>query len=40
MARDGEIEPVIHGPRPLAETGAAMQALIDRTVFGKVVLVP
>jgi alcohol dehydrogenase len=40
MARDGEIQPVIHGLRPLAETGAAMQALIERTVFGKVVLVP
>jgi alcohol dehydrogenase len=40
MARDREIEPVIHAIRPLAETGAAMQELIDRTVFGKVVLVP
>jgi len=40
MARDREIEPVLHAVRPLAETGAAMQELIERAVFGKVVLVP
>jgi len=40
MARDREVEPVLHAVRPLAETGAAMQELIDREVFGKVVLVP
>lgn len=40
MARDGEIRPVIHAVRPLAETAAAMQDLIDRKVFGKLVLVP
>jgi alcohol dehydrogenase len=40
MARDGEIRPVIHAVCPLAETGAAMQELIDRNVFGKMVLVP
>jgi alcohol dehydrogenase len=40
MARDREIEPVIHAIRPLAETGAAMQELIDREVLGKQVLVP
>jgi alcohol dehydrogenase len=40
MARDGEIAPVIHAVRPFAETGAAMQELIDRKVFGKQVLVP
>jgi alcohol dehydrogenase len=40
MAREREIEPVIHAVRPLAETGAAMQELIDRKVFGKLVLVP
>jgi alcohol dehydrogenase len=40
MARDREIEPVIHAVRPLAETGAAMQELIDRKVLGKLVLVP
>lgn len=40
MARDGEIRPVIHAVRPFRETGAAMQDLIDRNVFGKLVLVP
>jgi alcohol dehydrogenase len=40
MARDGEIRPVIHAIRPFAETGAAMQELIDRKVLGKMVLVP
>ena len=40
MARDHEIAPVIHAVRPLAETGAAMQDLIDRKVLGKLVLVP
>jgi alcohol dehydrogenase len=40
MARDREIAPVIHAARPLAETGAAMQELIDRKVLGKLVLVP
>ena len=40
LARDREIEPVIHAIRPLAETGAAMQELIDRKVFGKLVLMP
>jgi alcohol dehydrogenase len=40
MARDGEIRPVIHAIRPLAETGAAMQDQIDRKVFGKLVLAP
>ena len=40
MARDGELEPVLHAVRPLAETADAIQELIDRKVFGKVVLVP
>ena len=40
MARDGEFEPVIHAVRPLGETAASVQELIDRKVFGKVVLVP
>jgi alcohol dehydrogenase len=40
MARDRELAPVIHAIRPLAETGAAMQELIDRKVLGKLVLVP
>ena len=40
MARDSEIRPVIHAVRRFAETGAAMQELIDRKVLGKMVLVP
>ena len=40
MARDREIEPVIHAVRPLAETAAAMAVLIERKVLGKQVLVP
>jgi len=40
MARDREIAPVIHSVRPIAETAAAMQELIDRKVLGKQVLVP
>lgn len=40
MARDGEIRPVIHAVRPLAETGPAMQELINRKVLGKIVLTP
>ena len=40
MAADGRLQPVIHAIRPLAETGAAIQAMIDREVFGKLVLVP
>jgi alcohol dehydrogenase len=40
MAAEGRITPVIHAVRTFAETGPAMQELIDRQVFGKVVLVP
>jgi alcohol dehydrogenase len=40
MVRDGEITPVIHAVRPLAETAMSIQELIDRTVFGKTVLLP
>lgn len=40
MAADGRIKPVIHAVRPLAETGPAIQELIDRKVVGKIVLVP
>lgn len=40
MARDGRLRPVIHAVRPFAETGPAIQELIDRKVFGKIVLVP
>jgi hypothetical protein len=40
MARDRELEPVLHSIRPLAETAAAMGELIERKVLGKQVLVP
>ncbi len=40
MAADGRITPVIHGVRPISQTGPAIQDLIDRKVFGKLVLVP
>ena len=40
MVTDGEIEPVIHAVRPLSETGGAIQQLIDRDYFGKIVLQP
>ena len=34
----GELDPVIDRVVPLEETPVAMQALIDRRVFGKVVI--
>ncbi len=40
MADTGELRPVIHAVRPLEETGAAIQQLIDRDYFGKIVLQP
>jgi len=40
MVVDGEIKPVLHAVRPLSETGASIQQLIDREVFGKIVLQP
>ena len=40
MALDGEIKPVIHTVRPVSETGAAIQQLIDRDYIGKIVLEP
>ena len=40
MVTDGEIKPVIHAVRPVSETGAAIQQLIDRDYFGKIVLQP
>ena len=36
----GEIKPVLHAVRPLSETGASIQEMIDRKVFGKIVLQP
>ncbi len=38
MVVEGTLKPVIHSVRPLAETGDALQELIDRRVFGKSVL--
>ncbi|MGI9412953.1 MAG: zinc-binding dehydrogenase [Hyphomicrobiales bacterium] len=40
MAAEGAIVPVIDSVRPLSETGDAVQKLIDRDFFGKIVLVP
>lgn len=40
MAAAGELVPVIDSVRPLAETGEAVRALIERRFFGKLVLVP
>ena len=40
MTEDGRLHPVEPEQRPLASAAAAMQALIDRAVGGKVVLVP
>ena len=40
MVVDGEIEPILHAVRPLSETAASIQQLIDREVFGKIVLQP
>jgi alcohol dehydrogenase len=38
MVVDGQLKPVVHSVRPLAETATALQELIDRKVFGKSVL--
>lgn len=38
MVASGDMKPVIHSVRPLAELPASMQELIDRNVFGKAVL--
>ncbi len=40
MVADRRIRPIIHSERPLAEIRHSMQELIDRTVFGKAVLIP
>jgi len=39
-AADGSLVPVVHAERPIEETAAAMQELIDRDVFGKSIIVP
>jgi NADPH:quinone reductase-like Zn-dependent oxidoreductase len=38
MVVEGQLQPVVHSVRPLAETAHALQELIDRNVFGKSVL--
>jgi alcohol dehydrogenase len=40
MVADRRIKPVVHSIRPLRELPAALQELMDRKVFGKVVLEP
>jgi len=40
MVAAGDLDPVIHARRPLAEIGVAMRELVDRQVFGKQVLEP
>jgi alcohol dehydrogenase len=40
MVAAGELSPVLHAVRPLAELPQQMQQLIDRQVFGKAVLLP
>ncbi len=40
MVADGRLHPTAPATRPLAEAAAVMEALIDRSVAGKVVLVP
>lgn len=40
MVGDGRIKPVLHAVRPLSETAMSIQELIDRAVFGKIVLEP
>ena len=40
MVVDGEIKPVIHAVRPLLETPAAIQQLIDGDFLGKIVIQP
>ena len=40
MVGDGRVKPALHAVRPLSETPMSIQELIDRKVFGKVVLEP
>jgi len=40
MVAAGELKPVIHATRPLAEIATSMSELIDRKVVGKSILVP
>ncbi len=40
MVASGEIRPILHAERPLEETARSIQELINRQVFGKIVIVP
>ncbi len=40
MVASGELKPQIHDVRPLEETAASIQQLIDRDVFGKIIITP
>ena len=40
MVAAGQLKPCIHAVKPLEETGQAMQDLIDRNVFGKIIITP
>ena len=40
MVGDGRIKPILHAVRPLEDTARSIQELIDRKVFGKIVLQP
>jgi len=40
MVADGRLHPTVPSTRPLDEAAAVMEALIDRSVAGKIVLVP
>jgi alcohol dehydrogenase len=40
LVKDGQIKPVQHSVRPLAELPQSLQELIDRKVVGKAILIP
>ena len=40
MVASGELKPQIHAVRPLEETALSIQQLIDRQVFGKIIITP
>ena len=40
MVARGELKPVIHAVRPLEETPVSIQDLVDRKIFGKIIITP
>jgi NADPH:quinone reductase-like Zn-dependent oxidoreductase len=40
LVADGELDPVVGGIYPLAETGEAFREMAERGVFGKLVVEP